>query len=312
VTSDGATNRPAGPARRPWSALAWAIPAALLALLVVVLAAKGLRSLTGVQAFLAEFPGEAALPVEAPVGIPAWLAWQHGLNVFFILFIVRSGWLIRTAGRPTVFWRRDNTGLIRTRRPPSRMGLNVWLHLSVDTLWVLNGVVFYVLLVATGQWTRIVPVSADILPNAVSAALQYASLDWPIANGWANYNALQLLSYFTIVFVAAPLALATGLRLSPLWTSRRLSAVVPLGPTRVVHVAVMVVFLVFIAVHVTLVLATGALRNLNHMYGARDDDSWVGFAIFAASLVLMLVACWAATPRLLSRIAARTGTVVRR
>jgi thiosulfate reductase cytochrome b subunit len=278
----------------------------------MVLAAKGLRSLTGVQAFLAEFPGEATLPAEAPVGIPAWLAWQHGLNVFFILFIVRSGWLIRTAGRPTVFWRRHNTGLIRTRRPPSRMGLNVWLHLSVDAFWVLNGVVFYALLVATGQWTRIVPVGADILPNAVSAALQYASLDWPTAHGWVNYNALQLLSYFVIVFVAAPLALATGLRLSPLWTSRRLSAVVPLGPTRVVHVAVMVVFLVFIAVHVTLVLATGALRNLNHMYGGRDDDSWVGFGIFAASLVLMIVTWWAATPRALSRIAARTGTVARR
>jgi hypothetical protein len=26
-------------------------------------------------------------------------------------------------------------------------------------------------------------------PNAVSAALQYVSLDWPTENGWVNYNA---------------------------------------------------------------------------------------------------------------------------
>ena len=62
-------------------------------------------------------------------------------------------------------------------------------------------------LFVTGQWMRIVPTSWDVFPNAVSAALQYVSLDWPTENGWVNYNALQLLAYFTTVFIAAPLAI---------------------------------------------------------------------------------------------------------
>ena len=301
-----------GSGRTAWFRLAVVVVVAIGLLAAAVLAAKGIRSLSAVQSFLTDFPGASPLPAGAPVGFPAWLAWQHGLNVFFLLFIVRSGWQVRTAGRPTVFWTRRNTGLIRTKRSPTRMGINVWLHLSVDVLWVVNGLLFYVLLFVTGQWVRIVPVSWDIVPNAVSAALQYVSLDWPVTDGWVNYNALQTLSYFTIVFVAAPLALATGIRLSPLWTSQRLSALVPLRPTKAVHVGVMVVFLVFIVVHVTLVFATGALRNLNHMYAVQSDDGWTGFWIFAASLVVMIVAWFAAGPRLLRAIASLGGTVISR
>ncbi|TFC40774.1 hypothetical protein E3T37_11255 [Cryobacterium sp. TMT2-10] len=301
-----------GSGRGVWFKLAWAIPVAIALLAGVVLAAKGLRTLPEMQSFLAEFPGASALPTWAPVGFPAWLAWQHGLNAFFILFIVRSGWQIRSQGRPAMFWTRRNTGLLRTAGAPTRMGINVWVHLTVDALWVLNGLAFYVLLFATGQWVRIVPVSWGIIPNAVSAAIQYASLNWPVGDGWVKYNALQTLSYFFIVFVAAPLALATGIRLSPIWTSRRLSKLVPLGPTRVAHVGVMVFFLFFIVIHVTLVFATGALRNLNHMYAAQSDDGWTGFWIFAASLALMLVAWFAAGPRLLRAIASLGGSVTTR
>ena len=74
-------------------------------------------------------------------------------------------------------------------------------------LWLLNGLVFYVLLFATGQWRRVVPTSWDVLPNAASVALQYLSLDWPTENGWVAYNSLQILAYFVTIFIAAPLAL---------------------------------------------------------------------------------------------------------
>jgi methionine sulfoxide reductase catalytic subunit len=48
---------------------------------------------------------------------------------------------------------------------------------------------------------------------------------------------------------------------------------------------VLVYLLFFILVHVTMVLTTTALRNLNHMFAARDDNSWVGFGIFAAAML---------------------------
>ena len=65
---------------------------------------------------------------------------------------------------------------------------------------------------------------------------------------------------------------------------------------RSLHFLVLVYFLFFIVVHVTLVFATDALRNLNHMFAARDDNSWVGFWIFAAAMVVMAVGWVAATP----------------
>jgi thiosulfate reductase cytochrome b subunit len=287
------------------------VPVVIVLLALVVLAARGIRASDAGMSFLARFPGTSALPVTAPVGFPAWVNWQHGLNAFFLLFIIRSGWQVRSRKRPAAFWVRKNS-VLRTRNPPVRIGLNLWLHLSVDILWVLNGVVFYVLIFCTGQWMRLVPLRWDVFPNAISAALQYASLDWPVANGWANYNALQLLSYFAVVFLAAPLALVTGLRLSPGLAARfrPIDRVFPLRVARSIHFWVMVFFVAFIVVHVTLVLATGALRNLNHMYAARDDASWVGFSIFAASVIVMIVAWIAARPLALKRVAAMTGKVI--
>ena len=91
------------------------------------------------------------------------------------------------------------------------VGLARWWHFSFDLLWVVNGVVFYLLLFSTGEWKRLVPNSFDVFPNAVSTALQYLSLQLPENAGFSTYNALQLLAYFITVFIAAPVALITGL-----------------------------------------------------------------------------------------------------
>ena len=173
---------------------------------------------------------------------------------------------------------------------------------------------FYILLFTTGQWKRLVPTSWDVFPNAASAAIQYASLNWPTEQGWVNYNSLQLLAYFTTVFVAAPLAVITGIRMSGAWpvNAKFLNRFYPIGIARAIHYPVMLYFVVFIIVHVTLVMATGALRNLNHMYAMRNDTSWVGFGIFAASLVVMVVVWIAAQPLFLRPVAALTGKLSRR
>ena len=55
-------------------------------------------------------------------------------------------------------------------------------------------------------------------------------------------------------------------------------------------------FLFFIVIHVTLVFTTGLLRNLNHIYAGRNDSSWIGFGIFAATTAVMIIAWVAATP----------------
>ncbi|MGH3515354.1 MAG: hypothetical protein ACRDRB_24280 [Pseudonocardiaceae bacterium] len=91
------------------------------------------------------------------------------------------------------------------------IGLARWWHLSIDTLWLLNGLAFYVLLFATGQWRRLIPTSWDVFPNAGSVLIQYLSLNWPTETGWVAYNGLQLIAYFITVFLAA------HSRSSPAW-----------------------------------------------------------------------------------------------
>jgi thiosulfate reductase cytochrome b subunit len=293
--------------------LAIGIPVAIVALVAAVLVARWWRETDAGLAFLAQFPGETPLPANAPVGFPWWLNFQHFLNAFFIVLIVRTGWLVRTTQRPVAYWTRNNTGLIRTKGTPRKISLDLWFHLSLDTMWVINGVIFVVLLFVTGQWMRLVPTSWDVLPNAWSAAIQYASLQWPTENGWVNYNSLQQLAYFTIVFVAAPLAIITGIRLSNAWPGpkARISRIYPLALARAVHLPVMFFFVLFVIVHITLVLATGALRNLNHMYAANDCDGWAGLIIFAVSLVLIVAGWIFAKPVFLQPVASISGKVTR-
>ena len=133
-----------------------------------------------------------------------------------------------------------------------------------------------------------------------------------------NYNSLQQLAYFSTVFIAAPLAAITGYRMSGLWPKKnaRLSAAYPIDWARKVHFPVMLFFVVFIFIHVALVLATGALRNLNHMYAAQGSvdgvayaDNWTGFWMFFASLVVIAAAWVAARPLVLAPIARLFGNV---
>lgn len=296
-----------------WFRLVWIIPVLLVAGAIVVAVAIWLRGLPGVQSFMETYPGRSELPEGTPVGFPAWLAWQHFFNSFFILFVIRSGLQIRNVKRPAAYWVRNNTGMLRTKREPERISIHQWFHISINALWLLNGVLLYVLLFASGQWARIIPVNWDIFPNALSAALQYASLNWPIEMGWVNYNALQVLAYFVTVFIAAPLAVLTGLRMTPGLAARwkPLERVFPVQLARLLHFPIMVYFVLFIFVHVLLVLTTGALNNLNHMYAVRNDESWWGFGLFMGSLVLMAIGWVAFKPSILAMIAGLSGKVRR-
>ncbi|MGH9057937.1 MAG: molybdopterin-dependent oxidoreductase, partial [Acidimicrobiales bacterium] len=178
------------------------------------------------------------------------------------------------------------------------IGLARWWHLGIATLWLLNGVVFYVLLFATSQWQRLVPTSWEVFPNAVSVLIQYLSLNWPAETGFVAYNSLQLIAYFLTVFVAAPLALVTGLGMSPALSTRftRISRAFSIQVARSLHFLVFTWFLVFIVVHVGLVFTTGALVNLNHIYAGTNTHGWLGFGLFAVSMVIAAVGWVAATP----------------
>lgn len=303
-----ASSTVSGARRRPtWTqAIATLFGAAALGVLAAAAVAlvRTLLSLPFMQDFLAAFPGEYEPPIPVEPGFAPWVNWAHFFNMFLIVLIIRSGLQVRTEKRPTVFWSPRNN-------PKGKISLNLWFHQALDILWLVNGVIFVVLLFVTGHWVRIVPTSWEVFPNALSAALQYISFDWPHENGWNNYNSLQQLAYFVTVFLAAPLAAVTGFRMSGLWPKRaeRLSKAYPVEWARALHFPVMLYFVAFIIAHVALVMLTGFLRNLNHMFAAQDAATWTGFWVFIASLVVIAVAWVAARPLVLAPIAKAFGKV---
>ncbi|MGO1321062.1 MAG: cytochrome b/b6 domain-containing protein, partial [Galactobacter sp.] len=164
------------------------------------------------------------------------------------------------------------------------------------------------LIFTTGHWQRLVPTDWDVIPNALSAGLQYLSLDWPTENGWVAYNGLQQITYFTTVFIAAPLAAVSGWRMSTVWP-RVLDRILPMQLARRVHFPVMIYFVGFVVVHVGLVLSTGMKRNLNHVFAATDAGGWAGFVTFVVALVVMAAGWFLARPAFVAPVARVFGEV---
>lgn len=319
---------------RHWVSALWLLPICAAVLLVVIAVAQQLRQYGWMQDFLIRYPGTSTSFAPAVrSGFPAWLRWQHFFNIVFMMFILRSGLQI-LADHPRLYLNsgcRPNTEWLRMRSevPADRMdktdpprvwtskddavtlpkwlglpgfrhsiGLARWWHFSFDLLWLINGAVFYVLLFSTGQWQRIVPQSWDVLPNALSTAVQYASLDFPVNHGFIAYNGLQMLAYFITVFIAAPLAFLTGLLQAPAVAARFGTGRGPLNRqvARSMHFVVWLWMVGFILIHVTMVFITGAMENLNHMTLGTDTQSYWGLGIFVLAAAVVITLWLAASP----------------
>jgi thiosulfate reductase cytochrome b subunit len=284
----------------------------IIVAVLAVLATQWLRTLPAVAQFIGTYSGHSSVPQGMPEGIPRWLGWQHFLNMFFMVLIVRTGLQVRLQRKPPGYWTAKQGSFFSPgKQSPKKVSMTQWLHQSLDVLWVLNGLIFIIVLLASGYWKRIVPTSWDVFPNMLSAGIQYLSLDWPDENGWIHYNALQVMAYFITVFIAAPLAIVSGLRMSTWWpaANEKLSKAYPVEVARAIHIPVMVYFLAFTVVHVFLVFFTGAMRNLNHMYTSRDTVDFWGLLIFIGSLVIV-AAGWFLTNQMFMRpVAGAMGKV---
>lgn len=301
------------------------IPLGIVGAILALLTARFLRTLPLVQQFIAAYPGTGSFAPPVLDGFPLWLRICHWLNLFLMLFMIRSGIQI-LADHPRLYlnphctpgseWFRllgpvpldreyhakeDTVSLPGWLGLPGirhSVGLARWWHFVFDTVWLANGILVYVLLFTTDQWRRIVPVSFDIIPHTISTALQYLSLDFPPPSGWLQYNGLQLLAYFTTVFIASPLALITGVMQSPAVAARLHLATGFLNRqvARSLHFLVLGYFIIFMVGHVVMVFATDTLNNFNHMALGTDAHSWDGFLVFAAILGVISLAWMIATP----------------
>ncbi|MGH7934886.1 MAG: cytochrome b/b6 domain-containing protein, partial [Candidatus Binataceae bacterium] len=300
-----------------WFNLLWLIPLGILFLVIGVAVAQEIRQIPAVKAFIAHYPGYTVLPIEYS-GFPLWLRCMHFFNLFLMFLIIRAGIQI-LADHPRLYWNVDctpGTEWFRFQRPVPTdriwtakddsvtlpgwlgipgvrhsIGLARWWHFSCDLLWLLNGIVFYALLFATHQWQRVVPRTWAIFPNSLSVAIQYLSLAFPVNDSWIRYNSLQLLSYFMTIFIAAPLAIITGLMQGPAIANRTgwLGRILHRQAARSIHFLVMCYFVAFIFVHVTMIFVTGLRGNLDHMFAGANNNGNAGFIIFGVAIFIVAV-----------------------
>ncbi len=309
---------------KKWINILWVIPLIVVLLILSIAIAQQLRTMPAVQEFILRYPGDTS-SWTVNSGFPLWLRLLHFFNLFFMMFIIRAGMQI-LADHPRLYWRRDSTPgteWFRFRHEVSKdpnstskddsvsipkwlgipgirhsVGLARWWHFSFDLLWLINGVIFYVLLFTTDQWHRLVPTNWTVFPNALSTAIQYLSLQFPVNHTWTNYNGLQQLTYFITVFIAAPLAVATGLMQGPAFSNKLgwFAKIINRQVARTIHFIVLCWFLFFIFAHVTLVFIDGMRQNLNHMFAGVNNSSWEGFLIFIPVLVTVVIAWLLASP----------------
>jgi methionine sulfoxide reductase catalytic subunit len=127
----------------------------------------------------------------------------------------------------------------------------------------------------TEQWRRLVPTSSVVVLQAWNTWVHYATFHLPAEpNGFYGYNALQQIAYFAVVFLFGPLAILTGIAMSPAvvnhfpWYARMFGG---RQSARSIHFLTMLSFFAFLVVHVTLIVMTGFVRNMNHIVMGTDD-----------------------------------------
>jgi len=284
-----------------------------------------------------------AVTAADPQGFPWWVCMSHWGNFFFLIIIIRSGLSI-LADHPRLYWNNNcspdsewirftplnvQRDKVLTAKDDARylspviglpgyrhtVGLARSWHFINVPFFLLNGVVFIIMLFSTNQWKRIVPASWQILPDSWNVFIHYATLNMPVEpNGFYHYNALQQLSYFGVVFLLAPIAMLSGMGMSPAIENRFHWVPKLFGNrqgARSVHFLVMLGYLGFIVIHVSMVVATGLARNMNHItYGTDNPHSaaglYAGLAIILFTVGFGFFAHWLSwkRPRFLQRVQA--------
>jgi sulfoxide reductase catalytic subunit YedY len=261
--------------------------------------------------------------ITSPHGFPLWVRYAHFFNFLFLTMLIRSGLSILLE-HPRLYLNDDCTPGTEWIRftplavPKDRVwtandderyisplfalpgyrhsvgGARSWHFIDVYG-FIVTGLVFVTLLFATDQWRRLVPTSWIVPAQAWRTFVFYANFHLPPEpNGFYGYNALQQLAYFFVVFACGPLSILTGIAMSPALANR-----FPRYPrlfggrqaARSLHFLLLLGYVVFLAVHVTLVILTGFVRNMNHIVLGTDNQEPLGMILGFCGITVVIV-CW--------------------
>jgi sulfoxide reductase catalytic subunit YedY len=256
-----------------------------------------------------------------PQHYPPFVIITHLLNILFVVLLGRSG-LEVLAAHPKLYWSdhcppgRQWLRLSRkefgadSRRPwtsqdeeeswnpvvalPGRKNLGLGRHWHLLTLqfWIATGAVYVLLMFTSGYWRYLVPTSWEVFPQAVRDVGTYLTFRFPELLPGEPYNAAQKLTYFAVVFLLAPLQIATGAAMSPAvigrfpWFARLFGGK---QGARSLHFLGLVAFVAFIVLHTALVIVHGLPESLAKiLLGSREADHALAVGLGALALVAIL------------------------
>ncbi len=257
------------------------------------------------------------------IDFPVWLRVSHLFNVIFITLLIRSGLEILSA-HPKLY-SNDNAidgkewiKFSRKKMPKdklwtstdeatkfsswialpgrSNLGLGRHWHFFSIIFWVGNGIVYYVLLFATGLWRTLIPTSWSYFPEAFKTMISMAGGHLPPLGN--PFDPAQQLAYAGVVFILGPLMLLTGAAMSPAVGAR-----FPRYPrifrgrqiARSIHFLCLIGFILFIIMHLTLVVVDGFQFNMaNIIFGGGEVSLLVATVLFLLYfMVVIVIHVWA-------------------
>jgi len=254
--------------------------------------------------------------------MPLVIVITHFINLFCVVLLIRSGLHI-LADHPLLYWtdhtRRDNYWLKfgKKKMPRDKLwtahdeaeaighyalpggahkefGMARNWHFTAATLWLLSGAVYWGYMFVTGAWRRLIPTSWSVLPAAWHDLIGYLTFHLPPQSAFHPYDALQQLTYAGVAFLLPVLMIATALAMSPAFTNRFPRYTLLFGGRRQVarslHFIGMLLFMVFILVHVAMVALVYFSRNVRLItFGTTHVALGPALTVFAAALLLLLV-----------------------
>lgn len=145
-------------------------------------------------------------------------------------------------------------------------------HFFFAWLWVSNGSAYLLWSIASRHLATDLSMHRRDWRGLPRAVLDHLRFRHPVGEAAMRYNPLQKLAYLGVIFVLAPLAVLTGLAMSP-----------QLGPVlggfidlvggrqaaRTLHFVAMALFVLFAVVHVVMVVYAGPINEMRSMITGR-------------------------------------------
>ena len=211
----------------------------------------------------------------------------HWINALCVFLILMSGLQIFNAD-PHLYWGQFGASpdrallTIGAHGFPHWATLPAWQDLSTGRRWhfffawllVFNTALYLLVSMMSGHVRRdLLPKRTEIAPAHIAHDIwNHLRLRFPKGAAAKHYNVLQKLSYVGVIFVLAPIILATGLTMSPGFDAACPWLLTLFGgrqSARTIHFAAAMLVALFILVHLIMVVLAGPWNEVRSMITGR-------------------------------------------